>query len=86
VINGSGAFRQTAVVPEMVAVGRSLMVMVTLPLGDPAQTVLLTSTTPVRLYTKVPGVVVGISNTAVAEFDKVLAVKEVPPLILYVNV
>jgi hypothetical protein len=59
VTKGGVAFKQIPVVPAIVAVGNAFTFTVTDPVGDPLHTVLLTSTTPVRLYTKAPTVEVG---------------------------
>jgi hypothetical protein len=86
VINGSGAFKQTLVEPEIEAVGRGLTLMVTDPEGDPAQTVLLISITPVRLYTNAPTTPVGTASVTVLVPAVVEIVCAAPPFMLYVKV
>ena len=66
----------------MVAVGNGFTVTVAAPVGVPLHTVLFTSTTPVRLKTKVPVAPVGTSTVATLEGATEDTVWVAPPFIL----
>jgi hypothetical protein len=85
VISGEAAFWHTAIVPEMVAVGRGFTVMTALPLWSCEHVVALPSCTLIRLYENKPVIFVG-AGTVTLFPTTVVTIWLPPPLILYVKV